>query len=66
MLAGFENKQMAAANLTRHVSFCSEAVNVPMIPLGLKETKEVDVTVAIKVKSAFVQVLVLFKKICWV
>ncbi|XP_005750342.1 rhophilin-1 isoform X1 [Pundamilia nyererei] len=26
----------------------SEAVNVPMIPLGLKETKEVDVTVAIK------------------
>lgn len=27
----------------------SEAINVPMIPLGLKETKEVDFTVPIQV-----------------
>lgn len=32
-------------------SFPSEAINVPMIPLGLKETKEVDFTVCIQVKK---------------
>lgn len=32
------------------ISFYSEAINVPMIPLGLKETKEVDFTVSIQVK----------------
>lgn len=29
----------------------SEAINVPMIPLGLKETKEVDFTLSIQVKT---------------
>ncbi|KAK2835060.1 hypothetical protein Q5P01_015544 [Channa striata] len=29
----------------------SDAINVPLIPLGLKETKEVDFTVAIQVKE---------------
>lgn len=32
-----------------HVCFHSDAVNVPMIPLGLKETKEVDFTIYIQV-----------------
>lgn len=31
--------------------FHSEAINVPMIPLGLKETKEVDFAVSIQVKK---------------
>lgn len=31
------------------IYFHSEAVNAPLIPLGLKETKEVDFTVAVQV-----------------
>lgn len=36
-----------------HTCVClhSEAINVPMIPLGLKETKEVDFTLSIQVKT---------------
>lgn len=38
------------------ISFHSDAINVPMIPLGLKETKEVDFTVAIQVKTTYLQI----------
>ncbi len=36
---------------TNESSFCrSETVSVPMIPLGLKETKEIDMTVPLQVR----------------
>lgn len=39
---------------TVSVCFHSDAINVPMIPLGLKETKEVDFTVTIQVKTTWI------------
>uniref|UniRef100_A0A3B4H4N3 Rhophilin Rho GTPase binding protein 1 n=1 Tax=Pundamilia nyererei TaxID=303518 RepID=A0A3B4H4N3_9CICH len=41
-------EELEELNSSMDVYQTDEAVNVPMIPLGLKETKEVDVTVAIK------------------
>lgn len=60
--AGFKDQQMASlvspqkqlsVQLTRKtiMSFHSEAVKVPMIPLGLKETKDVDFTIPIQVRG---------------
>lgn len=39
------------------IYFHSEAVNVPLIPLGLKETKEVDFTVAVQVNILLVSLI---------
>lgn len=44
------------------LSFLSEAVNVPLIPLGLKETKEVDFTVSIQVNIYLVKQGIIFIK----
>lgn len=53
---------------TNKSSFChSETVSVPMIPLGLKETKDIDMTAPLQVRSMqitceFIQCLTLSRK----
>uniref|UniRef100_A0A3B4ZTD1 Rhophilin Rho GTPase binding protein 1 n=1 Tax=Stegastes partitus TaxID=144197 RepID=A0A3B4ZTD1_9TELE len=51
-LLGLTCEGLHTDTLTVPMCFHSEAVNVPMIPLGLKETKEVDFTVSIQVMTA--------------
>ncbi|KAL0598510.1 Rhophilin-1 [Plecturocebus cupreus] len=47
--AGCQGQQGSASQSGVNASGCSEAVTVPMIPLGLKETKELDWSTPLKV-----------------